>query len=93
MAVNERLTQVTIIRDARSFAEYKPGEIGKPFRPKSSHWFISCPGCGGMENLAEWAVTEHDDETVSISPSVLCYKGDLSTCAHYFIEHNQIRWC
>ena len=89
----ERLTQVTVIRDKRSLGDYKPGEIGQPFQMEAT-WFIACPECGGRGSLANHHITVNPDETITISPSLLCYGGRLNKCsAHYFVVSNQIRWC
>jgi hypothetical protein len=94
--MSERLTQVTIIRDLRSPWDYKPGEIGKPDKPfqqsGEAHWFIACPGCGGHLDLSMWGVTEHEDGTLSIAPSIQCFGAEKPCNAHYFVVRNQIRW-
>ena len=89
-----RLMQVTIIRDLRSLGDYQPGEIGKPFQGEPDHWFIACPECGGRGSLADHTIREHgEDETLSITPSLLCIGNRLNKCtAHYFVNHNQITW-
>jgi hypothetical protein len=91
--MSERLTQVTVIQDKRSLGNYRPGEIGQPFQQEST-WYIACPECGGRGSLANHQITENDDATLTISPSLLCYGSTMNKCsAHYFVERNQIRWC
>jgi hypothetical protein len=58
----------------------------------SSH--LCCCGCG-LEvvtplNAAKWTLSEHDDGSVSLSPSV----GNWSfPCkSHYWVRRNQIQW-
>lgn len=57
-----------------------------------------CPcGCGQVVYLSlehqfdpHWELEQHDDGTVTISPSV----QQLGGCgSHYFIRRNEIQWC
>ncbi len=90
--MSKRLIQITEIADKRSLGEYKPGEIGQPYQMEAT-WFIACPECGGRGSLADHTVTVNEDNTITISPSLLCYGNSLNKCtAHYFVERNQIRW-
>jgi hypothetical protein len=95
--MSERLTQVTVIRDGRGYGSYRPGEIGKV---KDGLWMICCPLCNNLGELRTHQVTENEDNTITISPSLVChgsiYEGlhQYRSCtAHYFVERNQIRWC
>jgi hypothetical protein len=68
-----------------------PGEVS--FDKRSQAWFIGCPSNSGIDgdigNLAAHDVTYDDAaKVITVSPSILCSCG-----AHYFVEHNQIRWC
>jgi len=57
-----------------------------------------CPcGCGEIiqlcavpESRPSWAVTEHPEGTVTLSPSVWRTTGCRS---HFFLRAGQIRWC
>ncbi len=84
--MSERLTHITII-DKDNLAHLLPGEITHD--EKRNVWFIGCPGCTGVGNLARHDVT-YDEKAgiLTVSPSILCSCG-----AHYFVERNQIRWC
>jgi hypothetical protein len=63
-------------------------------------WFVAmiCPcGCKTtlqMSLLADakpkWKLTEHDDGTISLYPSVWRTEGCRS---HFFVRHNLIQWC
>lgn len=90
----ERLTEIAVIRDNRSFGDYKPGEMGKPFQKEPDTWYMCCPGCGLRAGLPDHGITENSDGTVTISPSLVCPHVDTGKCtAHYFVEQNKIRWC
>lgn len=92
----DRLTQVTIIRG--EWGNLQPGQMSPTSKPDL--WVVCCPMCGNLGELSNHQVTENEDQTVTVSPSLVCngsiYKAphtyDRCT-AHYFIEHNQIRWC
>lgn len=65
----------------------------------ANRWFVSflCPcGCGTMlqmtllpEDKPHWRLTEHDDATISISPSVWRHAGCHS---HFFLRRGMIVW-
>lgn len=60
--------------------------------------YFSCPcGCGAELNIClqssaipYWDYEEHDDGTVSFSPSILHKVGCQS---HFYIRHNIVEWC
>lgn len=64
------------------------------------HWFVSllCPcGCGAMLQMSlmprdkpHWRLSMHDDETISIHPSVWRHVGCKS---HFFLRRGLIDWC
>lgn len=63
-------------------------------------WFVAmiCPcGCGETLQMSllknvrpRWNVTQHQDGTVSLSPSVWRKVG---CCSHFFLVHGRIQWC
>lgn len=69
--------------------------IGTPDRAKWLRFRCPC-GCGEEMALSlmkshhpRWTATLHDDDTMSVSPSV-----DSTTCgAHFWIRRNRIDWC
>jgi hypothetical protein len=81
--MSQRLTHITITN--KEIHKLLPGEAA--YNNRCDGWFIGCPGCTGKGNLTGHAVI-YIDKLLTVSPSVLCSCG-----AHYFIEHNQIRWC
>lgn len=92
----ERLTQVTVIHKDE-WGDLKPGEITESSKPDV--WMVCCPMCGNLGELRSHKVTEHEDGTVTVSPSLVCHgsiyeaPGTYEPCtAHYFIDHNQIQW-
>jgi len=89
----ERLSQVTVAREKQGKGSYVRGDIGIP-DPGGTLWYICCPECGICARLQNHTITEHEDGTVTLSPSLLCPGVECGRCtAHYFIERNVIRWC
>jgi hypothetical protein len=85
-----KMNVVTIIRK-RALSAYHPGDIGQPL--DDSTWFECCPQCGCIASLSGWQVIEHEDQTITINPSILCHGCSKAGCgAHSFVEHNRIRW-
>lgn len=75
-------TQITLVE--KDIIELLPGEMTSDASKK--YWYVGCPKCKEPGALSGHTVTEVDG-LVTVSPSLLC-----SCSAHYFIEHNQIRW-
>jgi hypothetical protein len=72
----------------KSVYQLLPGEV--TYDKVAHAWYIGCPsGNCGIGNLGGHDIT-HDEVAgdFTVSPSILCGCG-----AHYFVEHNQIRWC
>lgn len=83
-------TAVTIVDKA--IHTLLPGEITLAevaYNSRLKGWFIGCPsGKGCIGNLWGHSYTwDRVNQILTFSPSILCSCG-----AHYFIEHNQIRW-
>jgi|SRR5580765_516602 len=99
--MSERLAQVTLIRkDTAKFGDLQPGQMS-PVKDsaKPDLWIICCPQCGSLGELRNHTVTENNDNTITVSPSLVCngsiYEAPKTyhrCTAHYFIEHNKIRW-
>jgi hypothetical protein len=97
--MSERLTQVTIIRKDE-WGDLQPGQMSPVKGSSQPLWIVCCPVCSCLGELRTHSVVEHEDGTVTVSPSLVC-NGSLyrapktyDRCpAHYFIERNQIRWC
>lgn len=84
--MSERLTQITVV--SKGVHQLLPGEAS--YIKEHHTWYLGCPAphCG-VANLANHDVTyDEQSHLLTVSPSILCGCG-----AHYFIEHNQIRWC
>jgi len=81
----ERLTQITIVD--KEIHKLSPGEA--TYDEGNKIWFLGCPSenCG-VNNLASHQIV-YDEQTnlLTVSPSILCGCG-----AHYFVEHNKIKW-
>lgn len=52
---------------------FKEGDYGK--HPEMGVWLCWPPG-SGLGNLAQHTVTEHDDGTITVSPSILIRSTD-----------------
>lgn len=52
-------------------------------------WFARPPGCPFAASLANHTVTEHDDGTITVSPSILYEVPGYTPSYHYhgFLEH------
>ncbi len=50
----------------------KPGEYGK--WPQDGIWYFCCPG-DLLANLSKHHVTEEDDGSITVNPSILCTGG------------------
>lgn len=64
------------------------GEYGKNNR---GNWYARPPGVRWTANLARHNVSEHDDGTITVSPSILI--DDLRTRWHGFLERGVWREC
>lgn len=63
-------------------------------------WFVAmaCPcGCGATVQISllndakpRWNLSEHEDGTISVSPSVWRKEG---CCSHFFVRRGLIHWC
>lgn len=79
------VTEITLT-DRQEIHTLKPGEM--TFYQLNQCWYIGCPSDNcGVGNLGNHTITQ-DETGITVSPSILCGCG-----AHYFVEHNQIRWC
>lgn len=60
----------------------------------SSGWWIYLPSCGAGI-LSNHAVTEHEDGTITATPSILMHghKGGETTQRHGYLTHGEWREC
>lgn len=87
----DRLTEITVVD--KEPHKLLSGEMAR--FAKNQYWYIGCPNpeCSkdpvlhGVSNIGGHTVTKSNG-VITVWPSILCGCG-----AHYFIEHNQIRWC
>lgn len=49
-------------------------------------WYVRPPGIPFAARLSEHTVTEHDDGTITVSPSIL-YEGGSDYNYHGYLEH------
>lgn len=68
----------------------KPGEYGKDER--DGHWFARTPN-DMMANLSAHDVVEHDDGTITVSPSILVTQGHTGREWHGYLERGVWREC
>lgn len=78
--------------NADSFA---PGDYAKIILPSGKVQWHARPPIGGLGNLANHTVTEHEDGTITASPSILVTSrdGDEKTVWHGFLERGVWRSC
>lgn len=59
----------------------KPGDYGKAF----DRWYVMTPNglCG---NVTGHSVIEHEDGTITVSPSILVNNGDGGVSYHGYLE-------
>lgn len=70
--------------------EFQAGEFGRWGRD-NGHWYARTP-TGLLANLSAHAVEEHDDGTITVSPSILVDRGKLTEW-HGYIERGFWRAC
>jgi hypothetical protein len=71
------------------FAPLAPGEYGQ--HPQG-FWYASVPN-GYSANLAGHQVVEHDDGTITVSPSILVRNGQYDELWHGYLERGVWREC
>ena len=64
----------------------KPGDYWK----RATGWMAACPN-GLHANLERHSVTEHEDGTITVSPSILCRSGSAEW--HGYLERGVWREC
>ena len=73
----------------------KPGEYGK--WAHDGNWYFCCPNDEHLlANLAKHQVLEHEDGTITVSPSILCQGGSRSgegKSWHGYLERGIAREC
>lgn len=68
----------------------EPGDYGKD---QSGHWFCKVPATGfGMAGLGLHQIVEHEDGTITVSPSILA-TGHFGKQWHGYLEHGVWREC
>ena len=60
---------------------WKPGDYGRI----DGHWWIRPPR-GSMGNIDNHEVSEHEDGTITVSPSILLESMDGSVIWHGYLE-------
>jgi len=70
-----------IYPDKNGILAFAEGDYG--FDPRISHWVVRPPGChaGG---IPDHEVVEHEDGTITVSPSILLDDGDMTW--HGYLE-------
>jgi hypothetical protein len=67
----------------------KPGEYGQ----LDMGWWLACTPNGQQGNLGNHDVTEHEDGTITVSPSILIYPAGGDPGWHGYLEHGVWREC
>lgn len=66
--------------------EYLVLEMGEYGKGLDGVWYMRVPESGfGMGSLRKHDVTEHEDGTITVSPSILCY-GHFDKQWHGYLE-------
>jgi hypothetical protein len=82
--------RITLRRIGADHENLQPGDLLATTDPRM--FIKACPKCGRLMATGEkHAITVHDDDTVTISPSCLCPYEDCD--AHYFVNRSVISWC
>ncbi|MFI5228394.1 MAG: hypothetical protein ACHQWU_04950 [Gemmatimonadales bacterium] len=68
----------------------EPGEYAR--HPVDGIWYANAPN-GLLANLGNHDVTEHEDGTITVSPSILVSRGDDGPRWHGFLERGVWREC
>lgn len=67
--------------------EYMALEMGEYGKNADGQWFCRVPAPGfGVGGLGKHEVVEHEDRTITVSPSILCYGHDNKQW-HGYLEH------
>lgn len=77
---------------------YDPGDYGRALlgtHGQTPVWYCRCPSTEHQDqgNLARHEVTEHEDGTITVSPSILIYPHGDSPGWHGFLERGVWRSC
>lgn len=50
-------------------------------------WFVWCPGCNDTHQISDaWQVTEHDDGTLTVEPSILVTQPPTEYRCHSYLR-------
>ena len=71
-------------RNGLKLAAFKPGDYGKVTLDGEEHWYIRTPS-GVLGNIDNHTVTEHEDGTITASPSILV-TGNHEPAWHGYLE-------
>lgn len=73
--------------------ELRPGDYGR-WAKDSDNWYCCCPD-GQLGNLSKHSVVEHDDGTITVSPSILVtgHRSSTPTQWHGYLERGVWREC
>ena len=92
---NELQTTTGVRRDGQ-YHEFQPGEYGKaPFaEPSGFRWMCRPPWKHSGGDLINHKVTEHEDGTITVSPSILIQTGpNMAWKWHGYLERGVWREC
>ena len=77
-------------RTTKSPYQLLPGEFCQMEFDEGKVYFARCPS-GLLANLSRHAITEHDDGSITVAPSILVRDGDSEW--HGFLERGTWRQC
>lgn len=64
--------------------KFSPGDYG--YDPFVKSWYAMSPN-GHLANLGAHTVTEHEDGSITVSPSILINHGENNPVYHGFLEN------
>lgn len=95
----DRYVTVWLGEDAPWPPDVEFGKLYIYFQDKAAFAVFGCPcGCGDTIALPFigagpcWKLTEHDDGSVTLHPSIL-RKAGCKCSSHFFIREGRVRWC
>lgn len=88
--------RIEILGESHPDKDAEPGQAywtkltdkSKGYVRKRVLW-LSCHKCGEVGLLSDHTITEHEDGTITVEPSIVCPNDKCD--AHYFIRNNEIQ--
>lgn len=72
-------------RDVEKWGDMEPGDYIKMEIGGAWEWFVRPPR-GAIGSISKHTVTEHEDGTITVSPSILTHDADVAQQWHGYLE-------